>query len=69
MPALWRVRVGWGGLLRPQPQSPVGKEVTDSQCVSVCADTHTQVRQLCLYRAPLSVTFFAEVLAGSLRPS
>lgn len=66
---LSREREGAGDLLRLQPRKamkPRG-DAGNRQPVCVYTNTHmcTQVRQLCLDRAPLSVTFFAEVLPGS----
>lgn len=63
MLALWRVRVG-SGFIKAQATKALGDgAVTHSPCVCVYTNTHlcTQVRQLCLDRATLPVTFSAEV--------
>lgn len=60
MLAPWRARAGWGFIKASatNPRSPCG-DVANRQPACVHTDTHmcTQVRQLCLDRAPLSVTF------------
>lgn len=66
MLALGRARGGLG-FIKARALKPHGDDaITDSPCVFTNTHICTQVRQLCLDRATLPVTFFAEVHPGSL---
>lgn len=68
MLALWRGRGGWGFIKRDQAAaSKPRRDSGNRHSVCVYTNTHisTQVQQLCLDRAPLSMTFLVEVPAHS----